>query len=282
MALVDIPAAERLNPRSRPNPASGANMADRGFAPLEAEGIPIAGKHVLRSFLLQRSDIATDANLILTQDAEVAVCKVSVEEYLEQIVETRKDFEKVLTAIGLVENISAEAVMTDISKLERELRALLRHCKIQTAARPAQGVGIVGIRAERLKFPRYDGSSNFKIFKENWKALGNGLASDEERRMQLKQSFDGKAQSYLDSQIKAGTTYHELWKMLDERFDDPAAVNYNLLNNLFNSPKLSETKSTQEHWDIAVGDVQAVLDSGLTMDQVLIYYRIQNFPKETV
>ena len=141
-------------------------MADRGFAPLEAEGIPIAGKHVLRSFLLQRSDIATDANLILTQDAEVAVCKVSVEEYLEQIVETRKDFEKVLTAIGLVENISAEAVMTDISKLERELRALLRHCKIQTAARPAQGVGIVGIRAERLKFPRYDGSQNFNIFKE--------------------------------------------------------------------------------------------------------------------
>ena len=112
--------------------------------------------------------------------------------------------------------------------------------------------------------------------------MGNSLASDEERRMQLKQSFDGKAQSYIESQIKARTTYEELWTMLDERFDDPAAVNYNLLNNLFNSPKLSESKSTQEHWDIAVGDVQAVLDSGLSMDQILIYYRIQKFPKETV
>lgn len=282
MALADISGAGRLNPRTRPNPGAGADLADRGFAVLATADIPIAGRNVLRSFLLLRTVIATDANLLLTPDGEVAVCQVSIEGYIEQIVENRKNFEKVLETIGLQVIANAESVMDDICTLEWELRELLKYCKIKKVGRPAQVAGIAGIRAERLKFPRFDGSGNFKIFKENWKALGNGLASDEERRMQLKQSFDGKAQSYLDSQIKAGTTYQELWTMLDERFDDPAAVNYNLLNNLFNSPKLSESKSTQEHWDIAVGDVQAVLDSGLTMDQVLIYYRIQNFPKETV
>ena len=282
MAQADIPSAGRLNPRTRPNGAAGLELVARGFAVLSTDGIPVSGRNVIRNFLLQRDEIATDANLVLASDAEVAVCQVLVDEYLEQIVETRKDFEKVLEAIGADENANAEIAMNEIMKVERELRGLHRYCKVKTAGRPAHAVGVVGIRAERLKFPRFSGNENFRIFKENWKAMGNSLASDEERRMQLKQSFDGKAQSYIESQIKARTTYEELWTMLDERFDDPAAVNYNLLNNLFNSPKLSESKSTQEHWDIAVGDVQAVLDSGLSMDQILIYYRIQKFPKETV
>ena len=60
--------------------------------------------------------------------------------------------------------------------------------------------------------------------------------------------------------------------MLNNRYNDPLSVNYNLLNRAFNSPDLGKPQSTQAHWDSAVGDIKAIQESGLGSGEVLFYY----------
>merc|ERR1712030_55360 len=60
------------------------------------------------------------------------------------------------------------------------------------------------------------------------------------------------------------------------------AVNYNLLHRVFSSPDLAKAQSTQAHWDSAVGDIKAVVESGLTVGEILVYFRLHRFPIDTV
>ena len=69
---------------------------------------------------------------------------------------------------------------------------------------------------------------------------------------------------------------------LEERYNEPLVVNYNLLDRMFNNPAMAKPQSTQEHWDNAVGDINAVIASGMTIAEILVYYKLHKFPPETV
>ena len=60
------------------------------------------------------------------------------------------------------------------------------------------------------------------------------------------------------------------------------AVNYNMLHRVFDSPDLAKPQSTQAHWDSAVGDIKAIQQSGLTLGEVLVYYRLHKFQTDIV
>ena len=70
----------------------------------------------------------------------------------------------------------------------------------------------------------------------------------------------------------ADTTFAQIMDWLDMRYNDPMAVNYNMLHRVFNSPDLAKPQSNQAHWDSAVGDIKAIQQSGLGIGEVLIYY----------
>ena len=60
------------------------------------------------------------------------------------------------------------------------------------------------------------------------------------------------------------------------------ANNYSILNTVFNTSHFNKAKSTQAHWDDAVGDIQEVIESGMTIDEILVYYRLHKFPPDVV
>ena len=66
------------------------------------------------------------------------------------------------------------------------------------------------------------------------------------------------------------------------RYDDPMAFNYNTLHRVFNTPQLLQPKSTQAHWDNAVGDIKSVIESGLTVSKILVYFRLHKFQADIV
>ena len=67
MAQPDIPAAGRLNPRTRNAGGVGDTLAGLGYEELIQQSIPPAGKNVLRRFIPLRKVIAEHANLVLNE-----------------------------------------------------------------------------------------------------------------------------------------------------------------------------------------------------------------------
>ena len=127
------------------------------------------------------------------------------------------------------------------------------------------------VRIERLHFPTFDGENNYK----NWKT---GFAT---LRAHVNQE-DVKKSHLLNSVISPDKTYAEIIDKFEERYNDPLVVNYNLLDRMFNSPDMAKPQSPQEHWDIAVGDINTILASGMELGEVLVYYKLHKFPPETV
>ena len=141
------------------------------------------------------------------------------------------------------------------------------------------------LKALSLKdcFPHYDGETNFRAFKTEFQSLADRrVSNDEEKRTYLKKSLQGKAQEYIHKYATHATTYTQMWDMLSQRYDDPMANNYTMLNKVFNTSHFNKAKSTQAHWDDAVGDIQEVIESGVTIDEILVYYRLHKFPPDVV
>ena len=90
------------------------------------------------------------------------------------------------------------------------------------------------------------------------------------------------ALDYINMGMTPATTYDQIWAMLDQRYDDPMAFNYNTLHRVFNTPQLLQPKSTQAHWDNAVGDIKSVKESGLTVSEILVYFRLHKFQADIV
>ena len=78
------------------------------------------------------------------------------------------------------------------------------------------------------------------------------------------------------------STFNDIMGLLNNRYNDPMSVNYNLLHRVFNSPDLAKPQSTQAHWDSAVGDIKAIQQSGLGIGEVLVYYRLHKFQPDIV
>merc|ERR1711913_143634 len=127
-----------------------------------------------------------------------------------------------------------------------------------------------------------DGTSSYKNWKSSFDALIPHVNREEVEKSHLLEALKGKAKAHGDSVIIPDNTYAEIRLKLEARYNDPLVVNYNLLDRMFNSPDMAKPQSTQEHWDIAVGDINAILASGMGLGEVLVYYKLHKFPPETV
>merc|ERR1711874_342244 len=70
--------------------------------------------------------------------------------------------------------------------------------------------------------------------------------------------------------------------MGEARYNDPMVVNNNLLDKMFNNPERTKPKSTLAHWDTAVGEINAILESGVAMSEILVYFKLHKFQLEMV
>ena len=98
MAQSDIPRAGRLNPRARAAGGVGETAAGLGFLELSPDNLPTPCRNVLRRFLLVREEMATDANLVLT-DANITTGKSAATRYFEEVVDCRERFDKFLEGL---------------------------------------------------------------------------------------------------------------------------------------------------------------------------------------
>ena len=283
MAQVNISGAGRLNPRNRGVGGVGDTLQSLGFPNISIDNVPSAGRNVLRTFTPLREEIVADANLVLTE-ANVIVGKTLLEGYLTEVVDCRDKFYKVLESVE--ENIpNAEAAINEIIKMERELKNLLKYCDIQIVNRPAPRGAVAGgdqVKLARLDFPDFDGSGNYKTWKTNFDALAIHVGDDQTKKGHLLKALKGNAKSYISSTMVPTSTFNDIMGMLESRYNDPMAVNYNLLNRVFNSPDLAKSQSTQAHWDSAVGDIKAIQESGLGIGEVLVYYRLHKFQRDII
>ena len=283
MAQADIPEAGRLNPRNRRAGGVGDTVENLHFPVLATENIPPAGKNVLRIFAPLRARVVANVNLVLSETSNWATCKATLNTYITNVTDCRDKFCTVLaTVVDEIPNV--EAAINEIITFHGELEGLLIYCNTQLVTRPAHApVAAEGIKLERLCFPHFDGVINFRAFKTEFQGIANRRVPDnEERKTYLKKSLQGKALDYISQYMTPRTTYQEMWDMLEQRYDDPMANNYAMLNRAFNTPQFNKSKSTQSHWDNAVGDIREVMESGLAVDEILVYYRLHRFPPDVV
>ncbi|CAL4124930.1 unnamed protein product, partial [Meganyctiphanes norvegica] len=158
--------------------------------------------------------------------------------YLSEVVECREKFDKVLESVD--QDIpNAEAAINEIIKIERELKNLLKYCEIQIVNRPFPHGAAAGgdqVKLARLDFPGFDGSGNYNTWKTNFNALAVHVRDDQTKKVHLLKALQGNAKSYISSTMVPTSTFNDIMEMLESRFNDPMAVNYNLLNRIFNSP----------------------------------------------
>ena len=283
MAQVDIQRAGRLNPRNRGAGGAGDTLDSLGFPQLSQDGIPTACRLHLRRFILHREEMATDANLVLT-DANITSGKSVAEGYLTRIEKCREGIEKVLETVDVL-NANTEAAITEIYKVESELRNIIGFCELKMAngsAGAAAAAAVDQVRLARLEFPNFDGTGNYRTWKANFTPLANLVSDDQTKKCHVLKALQGNAKRYIESTMVPSSTYADIISMLENRYNDPMAVNYHLLNRVFNSQDLSLPQSTQAHWDSAVGDIRAILESGMGVGELLVFYRLHKFPSDIV
>merc|ERR1711888_450565 len=100
---------------------------------------------------------------------------------------------------------------------------------------------------------------------------------EEVKKSHLLGSLESFAKDYIKSIITPASTYATIMTSLEARYNDPLVINYNLLDRMFNNPEMGKAKSTQAHWDTAMGDINAIIGSGMTIDEILVYYKLHKF-----
>ena len=284
MDQADIPRAGRLNPRTRRANGVGDTVESLGFPELNTAGISPAGKIEVEVLLELRESIVADANLVLKPGGNMRVAKELIDSYIEEIENSLINFKKEAADIA-DGNANGTVICKELIKLQAECKSLLRYCKGQIAGEPAAGAAAAvadQVRIERLHFPTFDGTGNYKNWKMGFVTLIPHAHREEVKKSHLLEALKGKAKGYINSVITPESTYDQIMVKLEERYNDPLVVNYNLLDRMFNSPDMAKPQSTQEHWDIAVGDINAILASGMELSEVLVYYKLHKFPPETV
>jgi len=282
MAQAAIPRAGRLNPTNRRAGGVGDTVAGLGFPELATDDISDAGKITVRQLTALRIEIVTDANLVIRSDQlELQGCKEVLEGYLTDISDSYGEFRGVAADIA-EGNENGLAVANEIIKLKNEIKGLHNYCKVKIANRPAAAVpGAVGgadqVRLARLNFPKYDGKSNFKNWKTAFDTLIALVPQEEVKKSHLLDSLEGFAERYINSIITPVATYVDIRAKSESRYNDPLVINYNLLDRMFNNPEMEKAKSTQAHCDTAVGDINAIIGSGMTIDEILVYYKLHKF-----
>merc|ERR1711874_623882 len=252
------------------------------FPVLDTAGISIAGRIVIRGLIKLRETIVGNPNLVFRPGVNMNASKSVIDDNIEEIKEILEKFQRTPADVAEA-NVNGMAVVEELIAIQDELRNLLQYCKHQIANEPAAAaVAADQVRIERLHFPTFDGINNYKNWKSSFDALIPHVNREEVKKSHLLEALKGKAKAYIDSVITPVNTYAEIRLKLEERYNDPLVVNYNLLDRMFNSPDMAKPQSTQEHWDIAVGDINAILASGITLAEALVYYKLHKFPPETV
>ena len=281
MAQADIPLAGRLNPRTRAAGGVGDTLGSLGFPTISPENIVTACRNTVRGFLLIRAEIVLNANLVLT-DANLKMGQSAALGHLEEIVDCRDRMDKALENVEDIDG-DTDAAITEVYKVERELKNLVKYCEMKTVngAVPA-APAVDQVKLARLDFPTFDGSGNYRTWKTNFTTLANYVNEDNTKKGHLLKSLQEKAKRYIESTMVPTSTFNDIMEMLESRYNDPMAVNYHLLNRVFNSPELNIPQSTQAHWDSAVGDIKAILDSGMGVGELLVFYRLHKFQNDIV
>ena len=282
MAQADIPMAGRLNPRARAAGGVGDTENSLGFPAISMDDIaPTACRNILKRFLMIRKEIVKDSNLVIT-DVNLIRGKSAATGYYEEVVDFRDRIDKVLENEDEV-NDATDAAVTEIYTLERELKNLMKYCEVKMANGSAPVPAAADqVKIARLDFPTFDGLSNYRTWKANFSTLVAYVAEDQTKKGHLLKALQGKAKRYIESTMVPTSTFTDIMEMLESRYNDPMAMNYNLLNKVFNSPELNVAQSTQAHWDSAVGDIKAILDSGMGVGELLVFYRLHKFPNDIV
>ena len=108
------------------------------------------------------------------------------------------------------------------------------------------------------------------------------IRDPEEKKNRLLECLTEDAKEFIESVITTRMTYDVLMLRLNGRYNDPLVMNTKLLHQLFFGEELYEPKSTLRHWDQAVGRIRALSDRALTVEDVLLYYRLHRFDKSLV
>ena len=174
--------------------------------------------------------------------------------------------------------------MDEIIYLKSELTHIKTHCKIH-AETPAKEEPILVQKLKAQNFPKFDGTDDgttFLIWKDQMGQLMPKIRDPHEKKNRLLDCLIKGAEKFIKSVITAGMSYETLMEKLNGRYNDPLVMNSKLLHQVFFGEEFSEPKSTLEHWDQAVGRIRALSGRGLTVEDVLLYYRIYRFDQSLV
>ena len=283
MAQPNIARAGRLNPRNRGAGGVGDTVAGLGFPNLETAGISPSGKLIIKKLILLRETIVTNTNIVLRPGGNIQVAIKPLQKYLERTKDIYASFSN--TAADIADgNASGLAVMEELISLEDELEGLSEYCETQIANIPvaAAVAGADQIRLSRLNFPTFNGEGNYSNWKTDFEILIVHVPLENVKRTRLLESLEGDAKIYIKSVVTPDKSYDDIIALLEARYNDPLVVNYNLLDRMFNSPDMANPQSTEKHWDNAVGDINAVIASGMGIGEILVYFKLHKFQPETV
>ena len=226
MAQANIMQAGRLNPRNRNVGGVGDTVESLHFPVLLTQGIPPAGKSVLREFVPLRASIVADANLVLSEAGDVIACKESLDIYLADVDRCMDRMYKVIEGLA-EENANVETAIDEIIKFRGELQGLMKACKVRIACRLAPGAAAPGdqVKLVRLDFQEFDGSGNYKTWNTNFDALAVHVASEEAKKSHLLRALKGKAKNYVNSTMTPSSTFNGIKAMLNSRYNDTMSVN---------------------------------------------------------
>jgi len=282
MEQPNIPRAGRLNPRNRAVGGVGETKIGLGYPELNTENISPQGKIRVATLKQLIEGIVADANLLMMEGCNMRMVETLLTYYIKKIEDNLEKFEKIEDDID-GGNANGVLIYNEIITLNTECKILLLYCKTQIAAEPpAVAAAAAGqVKLARLSLPTFDGEGNYR----NWKTDFDHLivhVDNSMKKASLIDSLKGEAESYVKSVVTPEKTYEDIINLLAARYNDPLVVNYNLLDKIFNTPDMAKPQSTEKHWDKAIGNVNAVIASGMTIGEILIYYTLHKFQPKTV
>merc|ERR1712179_53474 len=282
MAQPEIPRAGRLNPRARRAGGVGETKIGLGYLELSTDDISPQGKIRVATLKQLIEGIVADANLLMSEGCNMKMVEVLLTGYIKEIEDNLENFEKIEDDID-GGNANGVSIYNEIITLNSECEGLLLYCRTQIAAEPpAVAAAAAGqVKLARLHLPTFDGEGNYR----NWKTDFDHLIMHVDNSMKkasLIDSLKGEAESYVKSVVTPEKTYEDIIDLLAARYNDPLVVNYNLLDKIFNTPDMAKPQSTEKHWDKAIGNVNAVIASGMSIGEILIYYTLHKFQPVTV
>ena len=277
---ADIKGAKRLNPKER----KIAETPERqGYRKLSKNHISISGKIIIKKLEKLIADIAKDTGLVIELGADTTYTLRLVEEYITEVKDILTEFQENEDDIDDT-NADGQAAIEEMINLTLELTNLKRFCKMNAEA-PAREEPIPVQKLKAQNFPKFDGTDDGTTFL-NWKdqieQLMPKVRDPHEKKNRLLDCLIKGAETFIKSVITPGMAYETLMTKLERRYNDPLVMNSKLLHQVFFGVEFNEPKSTLEHWDQAMGRIRALSDRGLTVEEVLLYYRLHKFDQSLV